>query len=68
MALANLSAELARTRPLDKLLEVRLRPTRGVWMAEAAAVGKVVLPSETLTIKTTSRDAAAPAGRSGGRP
>ena len=62
LALANLSAELARTCPLDKLLQVRLRPVRGVWMEEAAAVGAVILPPETLTVKTTGREAPAPAG------
>lgn len=62
LALGNLSAELARTRSLRELLNVRLRPVRGVFMAKAAAVGAVVIPPETLSVKATSPEAEPPAG------
>ena len=62
LALGNLSAELARTRPLGEFLSVRVRPVGGVFMAKAAAVGAVVLPPETLAVKATSPEVPGPAG------
>ena len=61
-ALSWLAAEMSRTRPQGHVVSVRVRPSRSVWTASAAAAGAVVLVPETLNIKATSLAADPPAG------